>query len=210
VSSAAASAHVLVKICGITRVADAVAAARSGADAIGLNFWPGSPRCVTLERAAEIVAAVRGGPRIVAVFVDAGDARIDEVRTAIPVDVVQLHGHESPADCERFGPDEHYKAVRTLDELGLYRCRHYVFDAAVPGLPGGTGVAVDGALARQATRRASVILAGGLRPETVAAVVRDARPYGVDVASGVEERQGIKDRARLAAFVRAVREAEAA
>ena len=201
-------ARVLIKICGVTRVEDAVAAAGLGVDAIGLNFWPRSPRVVRVERAAQIAAAVRGGPRVVAVFVDAADEHIDDVRQRVGVDVVQLHGREPPSACERFAPHEHYKAVRTLDELGRYRCRHYLFDAAVPGLPGGTGVAVDPELARQAARRASIILAGGLRPETVTAVVRDVRPAGVDVASGVESAPGIKDPDRMAAFVRAVHEAQ--
>lgn len=198
-----------IKICGVTRVEDAVAVAGLGADAIGLNFWPGSPRHVGLAQARQIVQAVRGAVTVVGLFVDAGAEELARVRREVALDVLQLHGEVPPDVREGLGADEYWKAVHSLDELGAYSCRTYVLDATVPGVRGGTGVEVDRALAREAARRAKVMLAGGLRPETVGAIVRDVRPEGVDVASGVERAPGVKDLDRVAAFVRAVRAAAA-
>jgi len=197
-----------IKICGVTTAEDARAAADLGVDAVGLNFWEGSPRRVDVRRATEIARALGGAVRLVGVFVDAGDAEIDRVRSEVSLDVLQFHGHEAPAACARYGPDGYWKAVRSPAEIGAYSCRTYVLDAAVPGAFGGTGVPVDAAVAEEALRKAPVLLAGGLRPENVGAIVRTLRPFGVDVASGVEKSPGIKDVLRMAAFVRAVRAAE--
>lgn len=199
----------LIKICGVTTTEDAKAAADLGADAVGLNFWAGSPRRVDVARAVQIAEALGGAAMLVGLFVDAPDEEIEAVRAAVPLDVLQLHGQETPAACARWGPTGYWKAVRSLPELGAYSCTTYVLDAAVAGVPGGTGVPVVPALAAEAVRRARVILAGGLAPENVGAVVRALRPFGVDVASGVERSPGVKDLARIDAFVRAARQAEA-
>jgi phosphoribosylanthranilate isomerase len=198
----------LIKICGVTTAEDARAAADLGADAVGLNFWAGSPRRVDVARAAEIARALRGAVTLVGLFVDASHEEIERVRAEVPLDVLQLHGRETPEACLRWGPDGYWKAVRSLAEIGAYSCTTYLLDAAVPGAPGGTGVPVDPALAAAAVRRARVILAGGLGPENVGPMVRALRPFGVDVASGVERSPGVKDVARVEAFVRAARRAE--
>jgi phosphoribosylanthranilate isomerase len=196
----------LIKICGVTTVADAVACADLGADAIGLNFWDRSVRRCGLEEAARIAAVLRERVRLVGVFVDAEPALIAHARS-IGIEWAQLHGEESDEVRVSLAPRA-YKAVKIGSEADLERALLYggeelLIDANVAGKAGGTGERVDVSLAARAARARKIWLAGGLRPENVADAIRDVAPYGVDVASGVERAPGLKDLARVEAFIRA-------
>ena len=214
-----------IKICGITRIADARDAAAAGADAIGLVFWPGTPRVVAPARAREIVAALPAYVSVVALFVD---PTADEVRAtldAVPIDLLQFHGHEPPEFCRAFGR-RYVKAIAVKDDVDLLESSSsygdaagVLFDAFREGdLPGGTGRVFDWARLSSAVRSrigVPVILSGGLDPDNVARAVRAVLPWGVDVSSGVEEsdargapRRGWKDAARIRAFVQGVRSAD--
>ena len=197
----------LVKVCGVTSVGDAEMVAAAGVDAVGLNFSPGSPRCVSVEQGREIVRQLAGRVRAVGVFVDAPPEEVERTRDRVALDVVQLHGDEPPEQTRRWAPDAYWKAVRTADEVGAHTCTVYLLDADVPGRRGGTGVRVPLDRAAALARRARIVLAGGLTPDSVAEAIRVARPYGVDVASGVECSPGRKDRALVKAFVAAARSA---
>jgi phosphoribosylanthranilate isomerase len=214
-----------VKICGITRVEDGVAAAHAGADAIGLVFWSGTPRCVNLGQARSIVAALPSFVTVVGLFVDPQPEAVRSVLAAVPLDILQFHGDERPELCSSF--DRPYiKAVpmRPGVDLLQYAARFdaahgLLFDAFQPnGPPGGTGTTFDWAklppqLTDPSTRR--LILSGGLTPQNVAAAVRQLRPWAVDVSSGVEitgadgkARKGIKSATKIVAFIREVRSAD--
>lgn len=200
-----------VKICGITRVEDARAAAEAGADAIGFVFYPPSPRAVSPARAAAIAAALPRGVAIVGVFVNETVARMAEVRARVGLDCIQLHGDEAPEvalalPCPtirafRAAPRDLEEAAR----IARYPAAAVLVDGARAGFYGGTGVpAAQGAVA--AARRARRwILSGGLAPENVAAKIAAFAPWGVDVSTGVEAAPGIKDSNRIAAFMAAVR-----
>jgi phosphoribosylanthranilate isomerase len=198
-----------VKICGITSVEDALHAARAGAAAIGLNFFPGTPRCLSLERAAAIAAALPRAVCRVGVFVDAPRAVIAEAVQRVGLDAVQFHGRESPDDC-RDWPVRTIKVVRVdrpdtlAAEADRYPVDFVLADAYVEGQVGGTGrrIPLDW-LAGVA--KARLIVAGGLTPETVAEVVRAVRPAAVDVASGVERAPGVKDGEKVERFIANVR-----
>lgn len=188
---------------------DAVACVDAGADAIGLNFWASSKRRCELDVASRIADAVGDRARIVAVFVDASLAEIERVRAETGIEWAQLHGSEPASLLEALGPRA-YKAVHPTDESGLRDAlaqpgEELLVDASVPGMPGGTGQTCDWGLAGRIARVRLVWLAGGLRPDNVADAIRAVSPYGVDVASGVEERPGVKDHALVRAFVRAAR-----
>lgn len=198
-----------VKICGITRVEDALAAARAGADAIGLVFYARSPRAVSVARAGEIVAALPPFVTAVGLFVDAAAADIRAVLKQVPLALLQFHGDEPPEQC-RAHALPYIKAVRLRPEDDLAeRARPYgdaaaiLADAYLEGVPGGTGRTLDwsrltGRLARP------LILAGGLTPDNVAAAVAKVRPWAVDVSGGVEAGPGRKDAAKIAAFIQEV------
>jgi phosphoribosylanthranilate isomerase len=207
---------VAVKICGLTRVEDALAAAAAGATAIGLNFWRPGRRCVSPEQAREIVRAVaarRPAVLAVAVFVDADRAEIDDTLAQTGCTVAQLHGEEPPALVAALGARA-WKVLRgaTPEEI-VARARAYpaaplLVDAPSAALPGGTGVVSPAgweAARLLAAAGRTVWLAGGLSADNVAAAVHHARPHGVDVASGVELTPGVKDPARVRAFVAAAR-----
>lgn len=202
-----------IKVCGLTRVEDALAAVELGVDTLGLNFWPGTKRCVSITRAQEIVAAVSGRAELVAVFVDADEATIRETLTQTGITWAQLHGEEPPSLVEALLPNA-YKALGVRDDsvrarAATYPGEHILLDAAVPGaMPGGTGQTFDWALATDIARTRKLTLAGGLHPDNVAEAVRVVAPYRVDVASGVESAPGIKDPSRMRAFVDAVRGAK--
>lgn len=201
---------VKVKVCGFTRAGDVEAAARAGVDMIGLNFWAGSKRRVALETAAELAELARGaGLEVVGVFVDPEDAEIAAADGAARLDWIQLHGDESPERVAALGPRA-FKAVRVGGAGDAARALDYpgarlLLDARVPGY-GGAGQSFDWSLVGPvAASGRDWILAGGLDPRNVAEAVRRARPWAVDVASGVEERPGQKSGESMRAFVRAAR-----
>jgi phosphoribosylanthranilate isomerase len=196
---------VKVKICGVCRPEDAAAAARFGADFLGLNFHPASPRHVTPASAREIAAAVPA-TALVGVFVDAPRERVEDVAAAVGLAALQFHGDEEPDYC-RGWPWRVVKALRARAGVDLaaearrYPVDYVLLDSFVAGRPGGTGVPLDPAVAA-ALPPARLFVAGGLRPDTVAGVVRALRPFAVDVASGVEDTPGRKDHGKLEEFIR--------
>jgi phosphoribosylanthranilate isomerase len=202
--------HLRVKICGVTTLEDALAACRAGADAIGLNFTARSPRRVDLDRAAAIAHALPPFVAAVGVFADAPREEIERAVRVARLQWVQLHGDEPSSALEDL-PVPALKAIRidgaaSLAVLGRYpRASAFLLD----GGSGGEGRAFDWSLAAEARARAGkpVIIAGGLTPDNVAAAVYAARPWGVDVASGVELSPGVKDPARVQLFIRRAREA---
>ncbi len=202
-----------VKICGITRVEDALAAAYAGAHAIGLIFHAGSARLVSHDVARQVVNALPAFVTPVALFVDAGSAQVERVIREVKPQLLQFHGAETPEFCERFGLP-YIKAVRVRQGADLLQyARHYqtakglLLDAFVDGSHGGTGSTFDWALIPDQLPL-PLILAGGLHQENVADAIRRVRPWAVDVSSGVEAAKGIKDAARIAAFIRGVRNAD--
>jgi phosphoribosylanthranilate isomerase len=203
-----------VKICGITRPEDAAEAVAAGADALGFVFVPGTPRCVPVELAARIVAGLPPFVSCTGLFVDAPLERILEVVAAARLDTVQLHGAEAPALAAALKSRVRViKAFRvrgpeSLASLEAYlpAAEAFLLDAHVPGAHGGTGARFDWELAVEARRFGkALILAGGLNPGNVAEAVKRVRPYALDVSSGVESSPGVKDPARLRAFVAAAR-----
>ncbi len=202
---------VRIKICGVTTVDDALACVEAGADAIGLNFWPESKRRCARGEAACIVRAVGDRVRVVGVFVDESEREIERVRAETGVLWAQLHGDEPPELLTALLPCA-LKAVRPRDAAearGALRFggEELLVDAAVAGMPGGTGQRCDWTLAADLARERKVWLAGGLRPGDVGEAIRAVRPFGVDVASGVERAPGEKDHDLVRAFVAAVRAA---
>jgi phosphoribosylanthranilate isomerase len=199
-----------VKICGITRGEDAKAAAAAGADAIGLVFYRPSPRYVTLERAREISAALPPFTATVAVFVNPTREEVEAVIGECGVTLLQFHGDEPPDFCAGFSRP-YIKAARIRPELDLLKylsahvaARAWMLDAFHEDLWGGTGGAFDWGLVPRGAAK-PLILSGGLTSANVADAVRRVRPYAVDVSTGVEASRGIKDAAKIAAFIEAVR-----
>lgn len=213
-----------VKICGITRVDDALAAARAGADAIGFVLWPGSPRNVAFADARAIAAAVPPFISIVGLFVDPDPAHVRSALAQIPLDVLQFHGAEPPDLCRSFGRRyvkavpvaANAKEVDLLEYAGRYSdACGLLFDAPPSGgVPGGTGQTFDWSALPQALPR-PLVLSGGLNAANVGDAIRRIRPWAVDVSSGVEALgadgktiRGTKDPARIAAFIEEVRNAD--
>ena len=201
--------RVRVKICGVTRAEDALAAVRLGADALGFNFWPGSKRHVTAAAARGIIARLPPFVTPVGVFVNQLEGEMRAIAAESGIQVFQLHGDEPPELCARL-PLPVVKAipvdqVRALSRLLSYEVSAFLLDTPSRGY-GGSGEPFDWSLAEGVSEVAPVILAGGLTPENVAAAVRAVRPYAVDVASGVESSPGVKDTARMSRFFAAVRE----
>ncbi|MFD3300846.1 phosphoribosylanthranilate isomerase [Aquipseudomonas alcaligenes] len=201
---------VRVKICGITRVEDALAAAAAGADAIGLVFYAKSPRAVDIEQAREILAVLPPFVTSVGLFVDAERSELERILASVPLDLLQFHGDESVQQCEAFGRP-YIKALRVKagDDIAAQVARYpsaqgILLDAYVEGVPGGTGEAFDWSLIPQALSK-PLILAGGLRLDNVAEAVSRVRPYAVDVSGGVEASKGVKDVEKVSAFIRAAR-----
>jgi len=200
------------KICGITRVEDALAAAQAGADAIGLVFYAKSPRAVSVQQAREIIAALPPFVTTVGLFVNASRCELNEILEAVPLDLLQFHGDETPEACDGYHrPWIKALRVRAGDDLEA-ECKRYarasgiLLDTYVAGVPGGTGAAFDWALVPGHLSK-PIILAGGLNPHNVGAAIAQVRPYAVDVSGGVEQAKGIKDAARIDAFLDAVRRA---
>jgi phosphoribosylanthranilate isomerase len=201
-----------VKICGITRPMDARAAAEAGADAIGLVFYPRSPRYLGVDRAVEIRDALPPFVQTVALFVNPDAAQVAQVIGRVRPALLQFHGEETPKFCEEFGVP-YVKACRVRSEVDLLEYLHPFSGAAAWLLDshvaeyGGVGERFDWSLA-PTERDRPLILSGGLAPENVAEAVRRVRPWGVDVSSGVESAKGIKDAAKIAAFITEVRNAD--
>jgi phosphoribosylanthranilate isomerase len=202
---------VKVKICGVARAQDARAAAAAGADYIGLNFWPQSPRAIDVSRARQIAEAAGGTP-LVGIFVDAPREDVERTAEQVGLSVLQFHGDESPAYCQGWSRPV-IKAIRVPAGASAVALaapfgavEYLLLDAWVPGRPGGTGTRVPAeALVGMAADR--LFLAGGLTPENVAEAVRRVRPFAVDVASGVEERAGVKDHEKIQRFIERARAA---
>lgn len=200
-----------VKICGITRPGDARAAAQAGADAIGLVFYPPSPRYLSAERAVEIRDALPPFVQTVALFVNPDAAQVAQVIGRVRPAMLQFHGEETPEFCAQFGAP-YVKAARVkpgVDALEYLRpfsaAAAWLFDSYVPEY-GGMGESFDWSLVPSTEK--PVILSGGLSQANVAEAIRRVRPWGVDVSSGVESAKGIKDGARVAAFIAEVRNAD--
>jgi phosphoribosylanthranilate isomerase len=208
-----------VKICGITRPGDARAAADAGADAIGLVFYPSSPRFLSVERALEIRDALPPFVQTVALFVNPDAAQVAQVIGRLKPAMLQFHGEETPRFCDEFGLP-YIKACRVksgakagvssgvdlLEYLRPFsRAAAWLLDSHVEEY-GGVGESFDWSLA-PAVRERPLVLSGGLAPGNVAEAIRRVRPWGVDVSSGVESAKGIKDAAKIAAFVAEVRNA---
>lgn len=200
------------KICGITRIEDALAAVEAGVDAIGLVFYAPSPRCVTLQQARLIIAALPPFVTTVGLFVDASRCELGEILDAVPLDLLQFHGDETPDDCDGYHRP-YIKALRVRPDddiaaqVALYKnASGVLLDTYVPGIPGGTGEAFDWSLVPDNVDK-PVILAGGLTAENVAQAIAQVRPYAVDVSGGVELTKGIKAATKIRAFMQAVRTA---
>jgi len=198
-----------IKICGITRAEDMLAAVCSGADALGLVFYNISPRHVSLRQAAQLAAAVPPFVTLVGLFVNPSAAEVREVMQVVPLDVLQFHGEEEPEFCAQFGRP-YLKAIRVRAGVDLvqYAARFagaqgLLLDAFVEGAHGGTGASFDWTLIPR-NLPLPVILSGGLHAGNVAEAIRQVRPYAVDVSSGVEANKGIKDAAKIAAFINEV------
>jgi len=198
-----------VKICGITRAEDALAAARLGAHALGFIFYAKSPRHVVAQRVAEIVRVLPPFVAAVGLFVNPEANDVERVLEQVPLDLLQFHGEESPAFCNRFRVP-YIKAVRVRAGLDLLQyaqlhsaARGLLLDAFVEGAHGGTGTAFDWSLIPRELPL-PVILSGGLNPDNVADAIRRVRPWAVDVSSGVEASPGIKDPRKITAFMNEV------
>jgi phosphoribosylanthranilate isomerase len=199
-----------VKICGITREQDLRAAVQNGAHALGFVFYAKSPRHVSADQAAALMPALPPFVASVGLFVDAPAEEVRQVLTRVPLDLLQFHGDESPEYCAGFGRPW-LKAVRVKPGVNLvqYAARHgaargLLLDAYVEGTPGGTGESFDWDLI-PANLGLPVVLSGGLNPANVAEAIRRVKPWAVDVSSGVEAAKGIKDAAKIAAFMQEVR-----
>ncbi len=201
-----------VKICGITRPQDAQAAIKFGADALGLVFYPPSPRAVTIEQAREIVAGLAPYVTVVGLFVNENRDSVDEVLSKVRIDLLQFHGDETPEECIGYGCP-YTKAIRMRDgvdlieEMNRYsQAEGLLLDTYRKGIPGGTGDSFNWELI-PAEIADSIILAGGLGPDNVEQAIKQVHPYAVDVSGGVEQEKGIKDREKIAAFMRGVERA---
>jgi phosphoribosylanthranilate isomerase len=199
-----------IKICGITRPEDARMAVKLGADAIGLVFYAPSPRSIGPEQARAIIAAVPPFVTIVGLFVDPAPNEVESVLRRCSLGLLQFHGDEAPDFCRGFGlPYIKAARVRTDADLVQYlSCYHaaqgWLLDAYHDQLYGGTGESFDWKLIPRDLAR-PVILSGGLTPDNVGAAVRQVRPWAVDVSSGVEAAKGVKDAAKIAAFIAGVK-----
>jgi phosphoribosylanthranilate isomerase len=204
---------VRIKICGITNEEDARVAVEAGADALGFILYRKSPRFVEAAMVKRIIDGLPPFVAAVGVFVNEDAAAVRRIMDECGLTLAQLHGDESAAYCEGLGRPS-MKALRLKDRgtflalaefQGRANVRAFVLDAFSDQAYGGTGQTVDWTLAAEAARASRVLLAGGLTPDNVAEAIRQVRPYGVDVSSGVEMRPGQKDHAKVRAFVQAAR-----
>ncbi|MFW5824919.1 MAG: phosphoribosylanthranilate isomerase [Marinobacter sp.] len=213
------AARIRTKICGVTRPEDAVAAARAGADAIGLVFYGASPRAVAIDQARAIAAAVPAFVTVTGLFVNSDRIHVEQVLARVPLDLLQFHGDEPEDFCDQFHR-RWIKAVRVRQRSDIQQAFHtwsrasgLLVDAWDPARYGGTGQRFDWSVIPE-HRPVPLILAGGLEPGNVAGAVQQVRPWGVDVSGGVEAsdenggvRKGIKDTAKITEFVSEVNRA---
>ena len=199
-----------IKICGLTRELDVLAVINSGADALGLVFYEKSPRHVSLLQAEKLARAVPPFVSVVGLFVNPSVDYVHEVLAKVRLDVLQFHGEETPEFCQQFGKP-YLKAIRVKAGVDLVQCasryasaQGLLLDAFVEGMQGGTGESFDWALIPH-DLPLPVILSGGLHAGNVVAAIKQVRPYAVDVSSGVETAKGIKDAAKITAFIKEVR-----
>ena len=203
---------VRVKICGITNHDDAAAAVEFGSDAIGFVFFKGSPRHVTAEQAAAIICELPPFVTTVGVFVDEPPELISSAISEAGIDVIQLHGEETPEAC-RFSRRSikaiRVKSIDSLEPLKDFKdlVTAFLLDAYAPDALGGTGQKFNWDIAVEAKQFGRIVLAGGLTPENVADAVRHVRPYGVDVSSGVELKKGRKDHKKMKLFIERAKKA---
>ena len=202
-----------VKICGITRVEDAISVVNAGADAIGLVFYAPSPRALTIAQAQQIVAAIPPFVSVVGLFVNAPQTEIEAVLSKVRLDILQYHGDETASDCQQINLP-YYKAIRVKADTNLLQCeaefksaKALLLDTYSEAAVGGTGQVFDWNLIPNNLTK-PVILAGGLTADNVALAIQQVRPYAVDVSGGVEQNKGIKDAAKIAAFMRGVSNAD--
>jgi len=201
--------RVRVKICGITRVEDALSAVENGADAIGLVFYEPSPRYISISQAMEIANIIPAFVSVVGLFVNAEASFVNTVISQVKLDLLQFHGDESPEECASYGLP-FIKAIRVKSDTNLVQCakdfsasKALLLDTHAEGVAGGTGQAFDWNLIPAGLTK-PVILAGGLNVQNVAQAIKQVRPYAVDVSGGVEISKGIKDAAKIAAFMQQV------
>jgi phosphoribosylanthranilate isomerase len=199
-----------IKICGITREQDVHAAANNGADALGFVFYKKSPRHVTIEQAIKLIRAVPPFVSVVGLFVNPTVDEVREVLRYVPLEVLQFHGEEELSLCTQFNRP-YLKAIRVTSKTNLLQCaaryadaQGLLLDAFVDGTHGGTGASFDWSLITKPLPL-PLILSGGLHPGNVAAAIRLVRPDAVDVSTGVEAAKGIKDAAKVAAFIKEVK-----
>jgi phosphoribosylanthranilate isomerase len=204
-----------IKFCGITELDDAERAVATGAWAVGLNFWPGSPRRCDPDAAAEIAAAIKRRVEVVGVFVNATLDRVAEIADGVGLTTVQLHGDEGPAYCSEAARRTGCKVIKAVrvrsgadvQALSSFHTDYHLLDSYIPGVPGGTGETFAWEIARAHRGSVPMILSGGLNPDNVGEAIRAVSPFAVDVASGVERAPGVKDPDKLQAFADAVRAA---
>jgi phosphoribosylanthranilate isomerase len=203
-----------IKICGIKTVDDALAAIDLGADLIGFNFYPKSPRYVEKQTCIEIASVLKEKYphiKLVGVFVNSSIEDVKDILDSCSLDLAQLHGDETPEFITQLAPRA-FRAYRGMPESNVgYERKEapaMLIDASVKGLYGGSGVTADWDGAAELAKKYPLLLAGGLTSENVAEAVGRVKPWGVDVASGVESASGKKDPGRMKAFVQAVRDAE--
>ena len=199
-----------IKICGITRLEDALCAAESGADAVGFIFHPTSPRYIAPERAREIIAQLPGELTKVGVFVNREEKEVKRMMEVCGLDLIQLHGDESPEYCRRFPQERVIKAVfpQTPEELRRlvdYEVRAFLADTRDAGLYGGTGKRANWVLAAKLRESHPLILAGGLDAGNIAEALASVSPHAVDINSGCERAPGIKDHDRMRRIIGLIR-----
>jgi phosphoribosylanthranilate isomerase len=207
---------VRVKICGVTRLEDAVLAAELGAWAVGMVFYPPSPRACTRDEAELISATLKRRVELAGVFVNASLAEIATLSDQLGLTLVQLHGDEGPSFCAEVARRTGARVIKAapiggagaLQDLERFHTDFHLLDGHTPGLRGGGGQTFDWELLRARRSKVPAILSGGLHPDNVRAAIELASPYGVDVASGVESSPGVKDEAKLRAFFAAVTPAD--
>jgi phosphoribosylanthranilate isomerase len=206
--------RVKVKICGVRTFAEAEAAVEAGADGLGFNFWPASPRFIEPDAAREIIRELSPLVSSVGVFVNEQPERILEIASRLDLSAVQLHGDESPEVCAGLAPLKVIKALRVAGDFDLNQISEYavdmvLLDTGVKGSYGGTGRSFDWGIAVEAKRLAPIILAGGLTVENITDAIVQVKPVAVDVCSGVEAEPGRKDFRKLDEFMAAVTRANA-